>query len=226
MSSRNNSSEFIEYLLSHTKENPEDMSLPSLNELSNSLGISVARLREQLEAAKTLGLVDVRPRTGIRLLPYSFYNSVWRSLSYAIELDYQYFGTFASLREHIELAYWNEAVQQLTEEDHQALKILINQAWEKLRGIPVRVPHEEHRELHLLIYRRLDNPFVLGILESYWSAYEAVGMSLYTDIKYLEDVWAYHEKMVNSICLGDFKAGYDALAQHADLLHQILRKEG
>jgi DNA-binding FadR family transcriptional regulator len=225
MATRNNTSEFIEYLLSHTKENPDEASLPSLNDLSKSLGISVARLREQLEAAKTLGLVDVRPRTGIKLLSYSFYDSVWHSLSYAIELDYQHFSAFASLREHLELAYWDEAVHQLTAEDYQVLKNIIDQAWEKLRGIPVRVPHEEHRELHLSIYRRLNNPFVFGILESYWSAYEAVGLSLYTDLNYLEEVWSYHEKMVDAICSGDFKAGYDALAQHADLLHQILRKE-
>ena len=225
MASRNNSSEFIDYLLSHMKENPDDTGLPSLNDLSNILGVSVARLREQLEAAKTLGLVDVRPRTGIKLLPYSFYDPVWHSLSYAIALDFHHFSAFASLREHVELAYWDEAVQLLEPEDHQVLKNLLDQAWEKLRGNPVRVPHEEHRELHLSIYRRLNNPFVLGILESYWSAYEAVGLSLYTDLNYLEEVWSYHEKMVDAICSGDFKAGYDALAQHADLLHQILRKE-
>ena len=53
--------------------------------------------------------------------------------------------------------------------------MLIERALEKLRGTPVQVPHEEHRKLHLMIYSRLDNPFVTGILEAYWDAYEAVG---------------------------------------------------
>jgi DNA-binding FadR family transcriptional regulator len=37
--------------------------------MSKELGVSVALLREQLEVAKAIGLVEVRPRTGIRRLP-------------------------------------------------------------------------------------------------------------------------------------------------------------
>ena len=65
-------SEFFAYLAaSETDEESESDRLPSLNALSAELGVSVARLREQLEVAKALGLVEVRPRTGIRRLPYS-----------------------------------------------------------------------------------------------------------------------------------------------------------
>ncbi len=91
-------------------------------------------------------------------------------------------------------------------------------AWEKLNGQPIQIPHPEHRQLHLGIYRRLDNPFVLGLLEAYWEAYEAVGLNLYTDIDYLQEVWRYHEQMVQAICDGDFARGYAALLQHKDLL--------
>jgi DNA-binding FadR family transcriptional regulator len=226
MANQNHSSEFLEYLSSHIKENPVETRLPSLNELSSLLDISVARLREQLEVAKTLGLVEVRPRTGIKNLPYSFYEAAWQSLSFAIGLDHSYFHQFASLRRHIELAYWYEAVEKLTSSDHEALKELMAQAWKKLSGKPPRVPHEEHRELHLLIFCHLENPFVLGVLECYWSAYEAIGLSLYTDINYLEEVWTYHQKMVDAICIGDFKLGYQSLEQHTDLLLHVLGREG
>jgi DNA-binding GntR family transcriptional regulator len=90
---------------------------------------------------------------------------------------------------------------------------------EKLNGQTIQIPHQEHRQLHLGIYRRLDNPFVLGLLEAYWEAYEAVGLNLYTDIGYLQQVWAYHEEMVQSICDGDFARGYQALIEHKDLLY-------
>ena len=225
MANQRNSSEFFEYLISHSKENPDETRLPSLSDLSIRLDISVARLREQLEAAKTLGLVEVRPRTGIKNLPYTFYDAIWHSLSYAIEIDHAYFNKFASLRRHVEMAYWYEAVVKLTQEDREALKELITQARKKLGGIPPRVPHEEHRGFHLLIFRRLENPFVQGILESYWSAYESIGLSLYTDIKYLEEVWSFHEQMVDAICSGDYDAGYQALTQHTDLLHHVLDRE-
>jgi DNA-binding FadR family transcriptional regulator len=212
------SSEFFNYLTTHAQENPGEAQLPSLNQLSSRLNISVARLREQLEVAKALGLVEVRPRTGIKRLPYTFTQAVWQSLTYAIEIDPVLFEDFGDLRKQVELAYWREATRALTPADLADLSELVDQAVGKLRGNPIHVPHEEHRQFHLTIFCRLKNPFVIGILEAYWEAYEAVGLSLYTDLPYLEEVWDYHRKMVDSICVGDLDAGYQALSAHTDLL--------
>jgi DNA-binding FadR family transcriptional regulator len=213
-------SEFRRYLASLPNPNDDSMvQLPSLNEISQELGVSVASLREQLEAAKALGFVDVRPRTGIRRLPFSFLPAVRQTLSYAMDLDAGYFYLFADLRNHIEAAYWSEAVVQLTPEDHQELLDLMARAWVKLHSPRVEIPHVEHRQLHLTIFKRLDNPFVLGILEAYWEAYVAVGLNLFADYDYLQQVWAYHQKMVDCICAGEYDQGYRALVEHRDLLH-------
>ncbi|MCJ7700771.1 MAG: FCD domain-containing protein [Anaerolineales bacterium] len=224
MAKNGSSAEFFEYLIKHSVEDPENPQLPSLNALSDELGVSVACLREQLGVAKALGWVEVRPRTGIKHLPYSFYQAVWQSLSYAINIDHKFFETFADLRKQVELAYWEEAVRVLTPRDIDDLWNLVEQANVKLQGNPIRIPHSEHRELHLSIYQRLNNPFVLGILEAYWDAYEAIGLSLFTDLRYLEEVWMYHRKMVEAICQGDFDAGFRALAEHTDLLRH--RRDG
>jgi DNA-binding FadR family transcriptional regulator len=211
-------SEFIQYLASHARQQPDDPQLPSLKELSEILDTSVPRLREQLGEAKALGLVEVRPRTGIKRLPYAFDQAVWGSLSYAMRVDHHQFYHFAHLRVQVELAYWNEAVASLTVEDKENLVRLIDRALAKLNGEPIRIPHVEHKELHLSIYRHLDNPFVLGILEAYWQAYESVGLSVFTNLKYQEEVWQFHQEMVAAICAGDFQAGYNALMEHTDLL--------
>jgi DNA-binding FadR family transcriptional regulator len=213
-------SEFLQYLASY--EEADGQQLPALTELSRELGVSTASLREQLEVARALGLVEVRPRTGTKRLPYSFTPAVRRSLAYAMACDKQSFEAFADLRQHIEIAYWYEAVALLTVEDHEHLQSLVDRAWKKLRGNPIQIPHEEHRELHLGIYRHLNNPFVTGLLEAYWGAYEAVGFNFYTDLNYLEDVWRYHQKMVDGICTQDFDAGYKALNEHTDLLYQLM----
>ena len=93
-------------------------------------------------------------------------------------------------------------------------------AKEKL-GLPVpQIPHQEHRELHLLIYQRLENPFVSGLLEAYWNLYEAAGLDVYTDIAYLQQVWLYHEKMVEAICVGNLEGGYNIMIEHIGLLAQ------
>jgi DNA-binding FadR family transcriptional regulator len=214
------SSEFLNYLASrHHDECPERV--PPLSELSKELGISVSVLREQLEAAQVLGLVEARPRTGIRRLPYSFFPAVSQSLSYALRLYPRHFLAFADLRKRLEAAYWEDAVRSLTPQDHAELQALVRRAWEMLRGQPVRIPHAEHRNLHLLIFRRLENPFVLGLLEAYWDAYEAVGLSLFTDYEYLQQVWSYHAQMVDAICAGDIQRGYEALLAHTELIRQM-----
>ena len=211
-------SEFLRYLAAHPEA---ESGLPSLNELSRELGISLAALREQLEVARALGLVEVRPRTGTRRRPFSFTPAVSQSLRYSIALNDGHFQKFAELRNHIETAYWNEAVCQLTEADKAELTSLIELARGKLKNKPPQVPHEEHRKLHLLIYRRLDNPFVTGLLEAYWDAYEAVGLNIYAGgMDYLNEVWEYHAQMVESICTGNFDAGREVLIKHVDLLSQ------
>jgi DNA-binding FadR family transcriptional regulator len=215
-------SEFMQYLASiGNGDTPgkDPVQLPSLVELSKQLGLSVSALREQLEVARAMGLVEVRPRTGIRRLPYSFLPAVRHSLSYAIKLDRSYFDAFSDLRNQIEAAFWNQAVQQLTTEDHTVLRFLMEKAWEKLRGNPIQIPHTEHRQLHLCIFGRLGNPFVQGILEAYWDAYEAVGLNVFADYHYLVEVWEYHHKMVDAIISGDPEAGFQALEEHKDLLY-------
>jgi DNA-binding FadR family transcriptional regulator len=212
-------SEFLLYLASHEEV---ENGLPSLKKLSEELGVSVASLREQLEVARSLGLVEVRPRTGMRRKPYSFAPAVRQSLDYAIALNKDHFLAFADLRQHVERAYWHQAVKTLTPEDHEILKQLISRAWDKLHGSPIEIPHPEHRELHLTIYRRLNNPFVTGLLQSYWDAYEAVGLNFFTDYDYLTQVWTYHQKMVDAICMNDADAGYKALTEHTDLIHHLI----
>lgn len=212
-------SEFLEYLVSLPTDENGGAKVPKLLDLSDELEISVSSLREQLEVAKALGVVDVRPKKGIRRMSYTFTPIVRLSLAYAIAENRNSFDAFADLRNHIEAAYWHEAVTCLQPEDHQMLRGLIAQAWKKLHGQQVQIPHEEHRRLHLGIFRRLDNSFVLGLLEGYWEAYEAVGLNLYADYAYLEQVWRYHERMVEAIIAGDAEAGYHALVEHKDLLY-------
>jgi DNA-binding FadR family transcriptional regulator len=209
-------SEFMRYLANIAEA---ERGLPPLKDLSEELGISVASLREQLEVARALGLVEVRPRLGTKRRDYSFTPAVRQSLRYALALNDDNFRKFSELRNHVETAFWYEAVERLTEEDKLGLRSLVGRAVEKLHRNPIQVPHEEHRNLHLSIYRRLENPFVTGILEAYWDAYEAVGLNVFVgDLHYLFQVWEYHKQITESICTGDYKSGYDALVAHTDLL--------
>ncbi len=218
----NQLSDFLSFLASKAAEGVE--SLPSLNKLSDELNVSVSTLREELQVARALGLVEVKPRTGIKCLPYSFTPAVEKSLAYAVSVDKQLFRQFSDLRNHIEASYWYQAVSCLTFDDITELKDTIKAALQKLSSDPIQIPHAEHRRLHLTIYNRLENNFVIGILEAYWNLYEAVGLNVYEDRKYLERVWTYHQQIVDSIIHNDFLSGYQALIAHMDLLFQREQK--
>lgn len=221
--SPNGLSEFLYYLACIDSDGQGDR-IPPLADLSGKLGVSIASLREQMEVAKSMGLVEARPRTGIRKLAYSFKPAVVTSLKYVMKVNPEAIKAYSDLRNHIEAAYWYQAVQLLNEEDHRELKELISQACEKLHGQPIQIPHAEHRALHLTIYKRLNNPFVLGLLEAYWEVYEAFGLNVYSDLAYHERVWDYHAKMVEAICNRNMSAGYDALMEHMDLIYQREKK--
>lgn len=214
----NQLSNFLSFIAQEKADGNE--SLPSLSDLSQSLGVSVSALREELQVARVLGMVDVRPRTGIKCLPYSFKPAVSTSLAYAVSVDRQMFRQYSDLRNHIEASYWYQAVSSLTQDDIHDLQEIVQTAIQKLNADPIQIPHLEHRLLHLVIYRQLDNPFVQGILEAYWDIYEAVGLSIYEDRKYLDRVWNYHRQMVEAIANHDFLSGYQALIAHMDLLFQ------
>lgn len=209
-------SEFLRYLISQGFE-PGDR-LPSLTDLSDQIGISVGKLREQLEVARALGLVEASPRRGITRTAYSFLPAVRLSLLTALMLDRSYFDDFSGLRVHLETAYWDEAVALLTCEDHAHLRQLVASAQAKLSQQRIQIPSPEHRELHLTIFRRLNNPFVVGLLEAYWDAYEAVELNTYADIYYLQQVWDYHARIVDAIVAGEVALGKQLLVEHMQLL--------
>lgn len=71
-----NLSEFLRYLAEHQEA---ENGLPALNELSREMGVGIAALRGQFEVARSLGLVEVKPRTGMRRKPYNFAPAVLKS---------------------------------------------------------------------------------------------------------------------------------------------------
>ncbi|MFQ3534369.1 MAG: FCD domain-containing protein [Aggregatilineales bacterium] len=207
----------LNYIVEHNLQ-PGDQ-LPSLAELSAQLNINVGKLREQLEVARALGLVDVRPRTGIRFRAYDFLPALRLSLLFALALDKSHFIAFTELRNHLEVAFWHEAVERLTDADKAALHELCQRAWQKLNNQPfIQIPHQEHRKFHMGIFAHLDNPFVRGLLEAYWEAYEAVELNTYADLAYWQEAWRYHEKILQHILENNSEAALQAFIEHTQLL--------
>jgi len=219
MNVSNIDSAFLRYLL--TQGCQPGARLPSLDEISGEIGISVGKLREQFEVARTLGLVEASPRRGIRCLKYDFRPAVRLSLMVALALDPNAFRSFSTLRIHLETALWDEAVALLNDEDKAHLRELVAQAQAKLNHERAQIPYAEHRAFHLGIFCKLENPFVLGLLEAYWDAYEAVELSTYADYGYLTEVWSYHQRIAEALVAGDYASGKELLMQHMRLIDRM-----
>jgi DNA-binding FadR family transcriptional regulator len=193
--------------------------LPSLQDLTHEehLGLSTGKIREQLAVVKALGLVDVRSKTGTRLRAFSFAPAVKLALSYALSRDPHALEEFSEVRKHLEVAFWDEACQLLTDADKTIMRRCLDAAQKKLHSHPIRIPFEEHSLFHLTMFNQLQNPFVMGLLEAYWEAYAAVETNRYADYAYLRRVWEYHEQIFARICAGDYVGARLAFIEHTNL---------
>jgi DNA-binding FadR family transcriptional regulator len=209
-------SELLAYLIRHEVA-PGDR-LPALPELAVQLGVSVGKLREQLEVARHLELISVRPRHGMRRESFSFLPGIRASLLFSLASGEGDFQQFSQLRRIIETNLWDEAVVLLTEADKRHLQDLVAKAWEKLRSDPVHIPNGEHRDLHLTIFSRLENPFAQGFLQAYWDAYDTIELTRLADLHYWLAVWQYHEQIVEALCANNWVRGRQLLVEHFDLL--------
>jgi DNA-binding FadR family transcriptional regulator len=214
--STNHLSDLLIYL--SDKAAKGEVQIPSLPVLSKKLKISIASLREQLEVARIMGFVEVRPRTGIRLLPFDFTPAIFLSALYAIKINNSYFEQYRDFRNHLESAYFLEAVGLLSRNDIDQLAEIVKNAEDKINSIPPRLPHPEHREFHALIFSKIDNPFMKSVFDVYWEIYEYLGYAIINDVDYLNRVWHYHHLVLEGIQNGNFNHAFELFLQHKELM--------
>jgi DNA-binding FadR family transcriptional regulator len=201
----------------------EPVKLPSLGDLARDMGISRGKLREELIAAQAYGLVEMRPGDGTYVNAFDFYTALRPAILYSMACDPQHFEHIRKLRAHLEVAFWDDAVRALGVEDFERMARIVARAEQKLNGTPIQIPHDEHRELHLLIFSRLDNPFVQGLLKVYWDAYEAVELHHYFELTYYEAMWSSHRAVVEALASNQVDEGKRALVQHFTILEDRLQ---
>ncbi|MCA9882058.1 MAG: FadR family transcriptional regulator [Anaerolineae bacterium] len=204
--------------------------LPTIKELASReyLGVSTSKIREQLEVARALGIVDVRSRTGTQLKPLNFAQPVRLAALYALGQNPESFEQLNDLRIGIEVTFWQRACETLTEQELCTMREMIENAHRQLNSHPIHIPFAEHRKFHLTMFKKLDNPFVIGILEAYWDVYDVVASNQYAEYSYLLEVWQHHENILDAIVAGNFDAALEYFIKHTQLRryqHPIINKE-
>jgi DNA-binding FadR family transcriptional regulator len=209
-------SDLLRYILENGYK-PGDL-LPTIQEISRAGGVSVAKTREDLEIARSLGIVEVKPGRCTRVQEYRFAPIATLSSLYAVGQDSRNFEHLRRMRNALETTFWNSAVRELTADDLKALYAIITSANQKLSRQPIEVPAAEHRSFHMTLFSRLQNPFVSGVLEAFWEVYEAFGLNLYFELDYHRQVWDYHARIVKAIQAGDIDGSRQLLNDHMNLL--------
>ena len=212
----------LSYLASNAKEGK---SIPSIAQLSDTLGLSASAVREQLEVARQLELVEVKTKTGIQTSSFSAAPAICLAYRYGLELQPDLIWDLLSVRQHLELSYWQEAVVHLTKKDVDYLAENVETAFKKINNRPVIIPIEEHKEFHLAIYRPLNNSFLTSIMEAYWSISLETGIHVLSDKTYLQNVWAYHRKIQQAIATKEYDLGYQALMTHFEIVRTQRKAE-
>lgn len=205
----------LSYLATTAKEGK---SIPSIAQMGQDLGLSNAAIREQLEVARQLELVEIKTKTGIQISDFSITPAIRLASKYGIELNPDLIWELFSVRQHLELCYWQEAVVSLSKEDIEQLGQIVESALTKISKRPIIVPIEEHREFHLSIYKPLKNGFLISILEAYWDLFYESEIRFYSDQTSLESVWEYHRKIYQAIASKQYEVGYQALLTHFDIV--------
>ena len=201
---------------------PKEIKLAPMDELADEMGVSRGKVREELLAAQAFGVVEMRPGDGTYVRPFDFYTPARTLVLYAISRDRANFDRLYELRQNLEVSFWDAAVSKLTNEDVRELRDTIERAERRLGGTPVEIPHAEHREFHMGLFKRLDNEFVRGLLRSYWDAYEAVGLHRYFEYQYYARMWSSHKAMVDAVADGRIGEGRKIVAGHFTLLQTRL----
>lgn len=219
---KNSNLALLSYLASNAKEGK---SIPSIAQLSENLGLSTAAVREQLEVARQLEFVEVKTKTGIQTASFSAAPAICLAYRYGLERQPELIWDLLSVRQHLELSFWQEAVVNLTKKDVDYLAEIIDIAFRKINSRPVIIPIEEHKEFHLAIYRPFGNSFLQSILDAYWNISLETGIHNLTDKAYLLSVWTYHQKMQQAISMKEYDLGYQALMTHFELVRTQRKAE-
>ncbi|MBN2002089.1 MAG: FadR family transcriptional regulator [Anaerolineae bacterium] len=220
--------ELFEYILKEELvcDGDEPTKLPPMGELADALGVSKGKLREELLAAQAYGVIEMRPGDGTYVRPFDFYTAIRPAVLYGIACDKRNFDRLYRMRAQLEATFWGQAVSTLTPEDLARLVAIVEHAERKLGSTPIEIPHREHRDFHLLIFSRLENPFVIGFLQAYWDGYEAVELHRYFDLSYYREMWASHRQIVQMLQQQQYQQGQEVLVQHFLILENRLQTVG
>ena len=143
--------------------------LPSQAVLTQTLGISLATLREAMRALEALGIIEARAGSGWYVRDFSF-DAVAKGLAYSFELNRRSFADLLEIRIRLEASYLPGVVPKLVAGDLEALE----QSVCEMEGLAAsgREFDAPDRAFHMRLFSgKVQNQFFAEVLELFWTLY-------------------------------------------------------
>ncbi len=186
--------------------------LPPETALARQLGVSRNSVREAVRSLAALGIVEVRPGSGLFVREFSF-DSVVDNLAYDAVFNLEEFIHLLDVRRYIELGMVERVIAAAEPSQMATLRrILVDWRQAAERGA---YSAAEDRSFHRTLYGNLDNPLLARIVDAFWVVYslalERVPVAGERDPI---ETYRRHERIAAALLRGDAAAMREAIMEH------------
>jgi GntR family transcriptional repressor for pyruvate dehydrogenase complex len=184
--------------------------LPAERKLCEQFGVSRGTLRQSLADLEKMGIVVIRPGSGIYVKKFSSKKIPRRILP--VDCNNTTLADIIIARKAIEIAAMELACQRITEKEIQHLKKLIRNMEDSLDSLPDFLKHDIL--FHESLVRASGNPALVTAFEAIaeYHKYSQVFSSSHTNCEDL--ALACHKKLLSALEKNNPKIGRNALTRH------------
>ncbi|MGE0075471.1 MAG: FadR/GntR family transcriptional regulator [Sphaerochaetaceae bacterium] len=188
--------------------------LPSETELSGTLGISRASIREAFRSLEALGIIVTAQGKGRYIRDFN-YEAMVENLSYNLKIHVDDFRQIIDVRMALEESFLKKSMEILTEDDYKELELLLERMQ---RQVDDNLSEEELVKTHTLFHQKLYAKLNNNLLESLIGMFSTFQrfltvMKRYKTSNYVEFI-ALHRDLITMLRSHDPSQVHDCLKQH------------
>lgn len=185
--------------------------LPPEGVLAEQLGMSRLSMREAMKSLEALGIVEARQGNGVYVRPFSF-APILDNLPYSLVEDGKSLHDLLQVREGMEEGLIGMVMRLMQADDFDDLDTIVDEMAARLERD--QEFEDLDRAFHQRLFRPLDNPIVLRMIEVFWDAYHRLEGNIVPKEPDLAKVARLHRNVVSAMRTGDDSQAIEALRLH------------
>lgn len=185
--------------------------LPSESELSAELGVSRTAIREGFKSLEASGLINAQHGVG-RFVGKFDSDAIAGNLAVSLTIDRPSLQQILEIRKALETGFLSTAASLLKAEDFEALDRLVGRMSLKVKEPTTFLA--EDMEFHRILFSKLNNRFLLNILEIFWKVFIHIEEGTEHTAQQLTEAVNQHKGIVAALRKGKISRARDLLELH------------